>query len=111
VVGELQHLLDADAGVPQDFHRGPRPERRFLLVGEVAPFARGHLGDVDAARLARTTTAELLPGGGEHVLCRGVAGGSDALCRVLALLLDGSQKRRQQRQLRPGPLVHPRLHP
>ncbi|GGW15420.1 hypothetical protein GCM10010264_63340 [Streptomyces globisporus] len=32
VVGELQHLLDPDAGVPQHLHRRPGPERRLLLV-------------------------------------------------------------------------------
>ena len=42
---------------------------------------------------------------------RGIAGGGDALFGVFALLLDGAQERGQQRQLRPGPLVHPRLDP
>ncbi len=111
VVGEFQHLLDADAGVPQDVHGGPRPERGLLLVGEVAPLARGHLGDVDAASLTGLATLEFLPGGGEYVPGHGAAGGSDALLGVFALLPDGAQERGQQRQLRPGPLVHPRLHP
>lgn len=93
--------------MPQDFHGGPRPERGLLLVGEVAPLARGGLGDVDAAGLAGTVTPELLPGGGEHSVGGGAAAGSDALLGVFALLPDCPQEGGQQRQLPPGPLVHP----
>jgi hypothetical protein len=79
-------------------------------VGEVAPLAGGCLGDVDAAGLAGTAALEFLPGGGEYSVGGGASGGSDALLGVFALLPDGAQELGQQRQLRPGPLVHPRLH-
>jgi hypothetical protein len=61
--------------------------------------------------LPGTVTPELQPGGGEYVPGRGAAGVGDALFRVFALLPDGAQEGGQQRQLRPGPLVHSRLHP
>jgi hypothetical protein len=48
VVEVLRHT---GIGVTQYLHRGPGPERGILLAGEVAPFARGDLGDVDAAGL------------------------------------------------------------
>ena len=39
VVAEFEQFLAADAGQPQDFDGGERPERFLVLVGQVAPFA------------------------------------------------------------------------
>ena len=39
VMGELGELFDPDAGVAEDFHGRPRPERVVFLAGEVAPGA------------------------------------------------------------------------
>ncbi len=111
VVGEFQHLLDPDAGVPQDFHRGPGPERRLLLVGQVSPPAGGHVGGVDAAGLSGPAALELLPGDEEPSTGRRRASRADAGLGVLALPVDGAKQGGQQRQLGPGPLVHPGLHP
>ncbi|CQR61872.1 Hypothetical Protein sle_24110 [Streptomyces leeuwenhoekii] len=38
-VGELAHLLDADAGVPQGLHRRPVPERGLFVCLDVHQFA------------------------------------------------------------------------
>ena len=39
VVGQLGEFLDPDAGVAQDLHRGPGPERPVLFEGQVAALA------------------------------------------------------------------------
>jgi hypothetical protein len=58
----LEHVIGTDErqgsfpSMPQYFDGGPRPERGLLLVSEVAPLARGHLGDVDTTGLSRATT-------------------------------------------------------
>jgi hypothetical protein len=91
---QLQHLLDTDPGVPQHFHRRPRPEGGRLLVGEVPPFACVQADGVDPAGLTLTGTLEFLacsePGPG-----RSGRGGGDAFFGVLAVLLDGPQQRGQ----------------
>ncbi len=110
-MGQFQHLLNSDAGRAEYFHGRPRPERGLLLVGEVAFLPGGHLGDVDPPRRPLPAPLELLPGNGEPAPGRSAASGVDPLLGILALLFDGAQQRGQQRQLSPGPLIHPRLDP
>ncbi len=49
VVAEFEQFLAADAGQPQDFDRGERPERLVVLVGQVAPFAGGRVFGPDVS--------------------------------------------------------------
>jgi len=88
VVRELQHLLDADAGVPQHFHRRPGPESRLLLVGEVPPLPGGFLGGVDAMDLPGPAALKLLPDNEEPFSGWRRASRGDAVLGVLALLVD-----------------------
>ena len=111
MVGELRHLLDPDAARAQDLHGRPRPERGFFFVGEVAFLARGHLDDVDAAGRPGPAPLELLPRGGERVAGGDIPGGGEQVFGGLALLLGRLHKGGQQRELGPGPLIHPRLDP
>jgi hypothetical protein len=76
VVGEFCQLLDADAGVAQDFYGGPGPERAVFLAGQVAAAAgAGVLGPGAGGGLLGAGAAELLPGGGEQLAGPGGAGG------------------------------------
>ncbi|MFF4866651.1 hypothetical protein ACFY3J_34095 [Streptomyces sp. NPDC001231] len=48
VVGELQRLLDAHAGVTEDLDDGPGPERAFLFHGQIPPPPGGGVVRIDA---------------------------------------------------------------
>jgi hypothetical protein len=93
-VGQLQHFLDADSGMPQHFHRRPRPERRRFLMGEVPPFGRGQVDGVDAAGLTLAAALQFLTPGGKPAAGNNSSGGVDAFLGIRAVLLDGPQQRR-----------------
>ncbi|HXZ76111.1 MAG TPA: hypothetical protein VEH31_35290, partial [Streptosporangiaceae bacterium] len=98
-------------GRAQDLHGRPRPERGFFFVGEVAFLPGGHLGDVDTAGRPGPAPLELLSRDGEQVAGGDIPGGGEQVSGGLALLLDSSHEGGQQRELGPGPLVHPGLDP
>ena len=87
VVGQLGQLLHPEAGHPQDFHRGPGPERAAFLAGEVAARAAvGVLGPhAGHAGAGGDGAPQRLPGGGEHRSGSGGLGGGEAFGGVLAL--------------------------
>src|SRR6478735_235732 len=87
------------------------PERGLLLMSEVAPGPVGQVDGVDPAGVSGLATLKVLTRPGEPVPGPQVASGGDEPFGVPVMLLDGAQQRGQQRQLGPGPLVHPGLDP
>ncbi len=105
VVGEFGQLLDANAGVAKNLDGRPAPERAFLFEGEVTSATVGQIGDVDppggigpADESSATFLEHLARRDGQRCVKPGAGG--------LALLLGCPHECGQDRQARPGALIH-----
>ncbi len=106
VLGKLCQFLDADAGVPEQFDDGPRPERVFLFGGQVAAFPGvAVFGPDSRAGLFQNGAPERLAAGGELLTGRGGRCGGQAPGRVGAFLLRCGDQAGQGGQAFAGPLV------
>jgi len=104
-VGELEHLLDAGAGVAQNFDECPAPEGVFFLEGEVVDVAVPDEPDVAELRSIRLDSAPL-----SSVVIEGFADRDGLYCGQERLRrgqagFDGRDEPRQYRGQQPGLLV------
>ncbi|WP_329073647.1 hypothetical protein [Streptomyces niveus] len=108
VVAEFQHLLDAGAGVAQDLHCGPGPERPVLGGVEVeqnpVPVAGRGAGGIHRADEHRVVDGE---GGARRHGKKGL----QALQSVAVVVGGGLRERLQGREAFAGPLIHAGLDP
>ena len=109
VMGQLGEFLDPDAGIAQDVHGGPGPERLVFFEGQVAALAgAGVLGP----GLSRRCVGGLQPGqclacGGELPAGGGGPGGLQPLGGGGVAVVDGGQQDGQDRHAFAGALIHP----
>ena len=112
VVGELQQLLDPNAGGAQDLNDRPGPEGVVFFAFEVASLAGAGVVRPDLAgdgAVAGNGADQRLPGCGEPLSRLGLAGGLQDRVGRLALLIDGAHQRRQNGQPFAGAGIHPGL--
>ena len=111
VVGELQELLAADAGQPEDFDRGEGPECFFFLIGQVAALAGGGVLGPHVPAVGRGChgPAERSAGALDDLPGRCRHGGLQPGGRCGLALGGGAGEDGQDGQPLAGPLVHPGL--
>jgi hypothetical protein len=109
VVGQLGKFLDPDAGVTQDVHGGPGPERLVFFEGEIAvPAGAGVMRPDPVSRRVRSGgPAQGLPAGGEVLAGSGVAGSAQPFGSCLLPGVNRGEKGGQSRDPFAGALVHP----